>query len=299
VSAKASTQKKGDFVANTQGYLASNIMISVLVLVCATLVLHDVPAQGQTATIPSAEEQRLIQKAKDEVMKELRDGDFLKQQIQIGIQEYVQKQKDAQTAAQAEQARLANEKAKNVRRSSAARDHIYGNPDAPISLIEYSDYECPFCKNFHQTAKAIVKAFDGKVNWVYRHFPLSFHNPGAQKEAEASECINELGGNDAFWKYTDAIYERTKSNGNGFPLTQLGPLAKELGLDEQLFSQCYESGKYAGRVKEDLDEGTRIGITGTPGNIILSNQSGEVVLKAGAQPLEAFKSDIEKMLDRK
>lgn len=165
---------------------------------------------------------------------------FLRQQIQLGIQEYINKQKEAQVAAQAEQARLANEKVKNVRR--ATRDHIYGNPNAPISLIEYSDFECPFCKNFHKTAKDIVKTYDGKVNWVYRHFPLNFHNPGAQKQAEASECAEELGGNNAFWRYTDAVYERTKSNENGFPLTQLVPLAKELGLNEKQFAQCMKAG---------------------------------------------------------
>ena len=253
-------------------------------------------AQAQKEATPSLNEQQIIQKAKDEIMKELREGDFLKQQIQLGIQDYVKKQKEAQAAAQAEQARLASEKAKNVRRVSAARDHILGNPNAPISLIEYSDYECPFCKRFHETAKAIMKAYDGKINWVYRHFPLPFHNPGAEKEAEASECVNELGGNDAFWKYTDAVYERTKSNGNGFPLNQLGPLAKELGLDEKQFTQCYESGKYAARVKEDLDEGVKIGVAGTPANIILNNQTGQVVLKTGAQPFAAFKPEIDKMI---
>ena len=110
--------------------------------------------------------------------------------------------------------RQAAQQAKNVRPVSAERDHIYGNPDAPISLIEYSDFECPYCKRFHVTAKSVVEAFDGKVNWVYRHFPLAFHNPGAQKQAEASECASELGGNDAFWKYTDALYARTKSGGS-------------------------------------------------------------------------------------
>ena len=125
---------------------------------------------------------------------------------------------------------------------------------------------------------------------------MSFHNPGAQKQAEASECAYELGGNDAFWQYTDAVYERTQSNGNGFPLTQLVPLAKEFGLDEKRFSQCYESGKYAIRVKEDIEDGRKIGVTGTPANILLNNQTGKVVLKAGAQPFEAFKADIEKML---
>jgi predicted DsbA family dithiol-disulfide isomerase len=77
------------------------------------------------------------------------------------------------------------------------------------------------------------------------------------------------------------------------------PLAKELGLDEKRFTQCFESGRHEARVKEDVDEGGKIGITGTPANILLHNETGEVVLKTGAQPLDAFKPDIAKMLDKK
>lgn len=278
--------------------MSRTLFIAVL-FVLETLSLTESFAQGQAGTNPSSDERRLIQKAKEEIMKELSEGDFLKQQIELGIQDYFKKQREAQLAAQAEQTRLRNEQAKNVRRVSATRDHIYGNPNAPISLIEYSDFECPFCKQFHQTAKAIIKTYGDKVNWVYRHFPLNFHNPGAQKQAEASECAHELGGNDAFWKYTDAIYERTKSNGSGFPLNQLTPLAKELGLDGKQFTQCVETGKHEHRVKEDLAEGGKIGITGTPANILLHNKTGEVVLKSGAQPLEAFKPDIARMLEKK
>src|SRR5690349_16280049 len=169
----------------------------------------------QNATVSTPDEQRLIQKVKEEVMKELREGNFLSEQIELGIQNYIKKQEAAQVAARAEEERQAAQKANAIRRISASRDHIYGNPDAPISLVEYSDFECPFCKRFHSTAKEIIDAYGGKVNWVYRHFPLSMHNPGAEKQAEASECVAQLGGNDAFWKYANAIYARTQSNGNG------------------------------------------------------------------------------------
>jgi protein-disulfide isomerase len=257
-------------------------------------------AQQQSAPkIGTTDEQRLIQKLKEEIIKELREGDFLGQQIEIGIQKYIKKQQDAQAAARAEEQRVAAEKAKNVRRVSASRDHIHGNPNAPVSLIEYSDFECPFCKRFHVTAKEIINSYGGKVNWVYRHFPLSIHNPGAQKQAEASECVNQLGGNDAFWKFIDAIYARTQSNGNGFPLTQLVPLGKEIGLDEKQLKECLDSGKQASRVQEDIDEGARIGITGTPANILLHNNTGEVALKFGAHPLDAFKADVDRLLENK
>ena len=244
----------------------------------------------------TSDEQRMIQRIKEEVVKELKEEGFLREQIELGIQDYIKKQQQVQSAANAEKERMANEKAKKVRRVSSTRDHIYGDPNAPISLIEYSDSECPFCKRFHQTAKQIVDAYQGKVNWVYRHFPLSMHNPVAQKQAEAAECANELGGNDGFWKYNDTIYARTRSNGNGFPITALVPLATELGFDTERFRQCLESGRQANRVKEDINEGIQIGVTGTPATFLLNNKTGDVRVKTG-QKLEAFKADIEKMLE--
>lgn len=272
------------------------IFVASLV-VAELLFLSPAGAQQGAAQKTITDEQQLIQKIKQEVMQELREGEFLRQQIERGIQDYIKKQQQAKVAASARKERLANEKVKNVRRVSSARDHIYGNPQAEISIIEYSDFECPFCKRFHPTPKQIVEAYNGKVNWVYRHFPLSFHNPGAQKQAEASECANELGGNDAFWKYSDAIYDRTRSNGEGFPVANLTPLATEIGLDGELFRQCLDSGKYAARVNEDVAEGVKIGITGTPASILLHNQTGETRLKTGALPLAAFKADIGKMLE--
>jgi len=279
----------------------SALILAVIELLVFSAFNLDSLARAQQAPAPktgTTDEQRLIQKVKEEIMKELREGDFLGQQIEIGIQKYIKKQQDAQAAARAQQERVTAEKAKNVRRVSASRDHIYGNPNAPVSLIEYSDFECPFCKRFHATAKEIIDIYGGKVNWVYRHFPLPIHNPGAQIEAEASECVNELGGNEAFWKFTDAIYARTQSNGNGFPVTQLVPLGKEIGLDEKQIQECLSSGKGTARVQEDIDEANQIGITGTPANILLKNDTGEVALKSGALPVDAFKADIDRMLGK-
>lgn len=166
----------------------------------------------------------------------------------------------------------------------AADDWIRGNKDATFVLIEYSDLECPFCKSFHPTAKSLLEQ-NKDLMWVYRHYPLSFH-VNAQKEAEASECAGELGGNDAFWKYIDAIYERTTSNGTGFALDKLVPLAVELGINEARFKDCLDSGKQAQRVKDMMDKGTVAGITGTPGNVILNVKNGKTRLIPGAVPLD-------------
>jgi protein-disulfide isomerase len=245
-----------------------------------------------------------VERIKAEVMQELRTSDFLQQQIDASIQAYVTRERESRAKMQAEtqakdreeKERATQEQLQNVRRFTHTRDHIYGNPDAVISLIEYSDFECPFCKRFHGTARALVDQSDGQVNWIYRHFPLKFHNPGAQKEAEASECAYEQGGDDAFWQYANTLYERTRSGGKGFALDQLTPLAEEQGLDTSAFQVCLDSEKFAARVKEDLDEGSKAGITGTPGNILLNNVSGDVVLKTGAHPLAVFKDEIKNLL---
>jgi protein-disulfide isomerase len=205
--------------------------------------------------------------------------------VERGIVAFVEKQH------RAEQDRP-NQLAKNVPPPSK-NDHVYGNPGAPISLIEYSDFECPYCKRFHDTAKQVADGSNGQVNLIYRHFPLEFHNPGAQKQAEASECAAETsGGNDAFWKYTDAIYARTRSNGKGFPIENLVPLAVELGLDKTVFEQCLGSGKFARRVQQQLAEGQRAGIDGTPGNILFQRATGKTVALHGAQPYERFREAI-------
>ncbi len=91
-------------------------------------------------------------------------------------------------------------------------DHIYGNPDAPTKIVEYSDTECPFCKQFHPTIKRIIDESNGTIALVYRHFPLDSIHPKTRHEAEATECAADQGGNDMFWKYTDALFTATNSN---------------------------------------------------------------------------------------
>ncbi len=172
----------------------------------------------------------------------------------------------------------------------SASDHIRGAKNAKISLIEYSDFECPFCKQFQPTMQQLMKTYDGKINWVYRQYPLPIH-ANAEKEAESSECITELGGNDKFWSFADTIFERTTSNGNGFALDKLGPLAAELGVDQVQFQTCLDSNKYAKNVTENL---TKLQL-GTPTTFIM-DQKGNTKKIEGAVPIDIFKSAIDSSL---
>jgi len=280
---------------------ASRVLIVTMALALGTLLTPAAaPAQetGQGGT--TSDDERLIQELVREitrkVVEELRNGEFLREQIRLGIEEYVRDQQAAQAAARAEQARLANERLRNVRPPSPDRDHIYGDPDAPISLIEFSDFECPFCKQFHPTPKAIVDARPGQVNWVYRHFPLPMHEPGAQREAQAAECAAELGGDEAFWAYAEAIFARTTSNGDGFPAAGLAPLAAEIGLDEARFEACLNDNRHAERVLDDAAEASGLGVDSTPSVILRQNRTGEVRLRSGALPMDVYTADIEEML---
>lgn len=176
----------------------------------------------------------------------------------------------------------------------SSSDHIRGNANAKLSLVAYTDLECPFCQRFHPTAQELLKVYGDKIRLIYRHYPLPFH-ANAQKEAEASECIAQLGSNDSFWKYVDIIFERTTANGTGFALEKLGPLAAELGVNQEAFQTCLDSGKYEKLVKDSIAEGSAAGVSGTPSTFII-NSKGESQIVVGAQPIEAFKTVVDKAL---
>ncbi|MCH7529839.1 thioredoxin domain-containing protein [Patescibacteria group bacterium] len=179
-----------------------------------------------------------------------------------------------------------------------ANDHILGNPNADIVIVEYSDTECPFCKQFHSTMHQIIDEYgkDGTVAWVYRHFPLSQLHPKAPKEAEATECATEQGGNPAFWAYTDRLYEITPSN-NGLDLSLLPVIAEYVGLDKAQFQECLDSDRYKEVVENHFNEAIAAGGRGTPFNImIIGNEQIEI---PGAQPYLSLKTVIDQVLEKK
>ena len=184
-------------------------------------------------------------------------------------------------------------------RSVTVRDHILGNPNAQIKIIEFSDTECPFCKQFQVTMHRIMDTYgkDGEVAWVYRQYPVEQIHPKALKESEATECAGELGGNAGFWAYLDKIFEVTPSNDNLDP-AELPKIARTVGLETAAFESCLASGKYAARVAEDIQEALAVGAQGTPWTIVVAANGKQYPL-AGGQPYASVKALIDIALQEK
>lgn len=153
-------------------------------------------------------------------------------------------------------------------RPVSSEDHILGNPNAKITIVEYSDIECPYCKVFHDTMHKVVNDSKGEVAWVFRHYPIPQLHPKAFREAEATECAFEQGGNDLFWKYLDRMFEVTPSN-NGLEESELPKMAEYIGLDVSVFNTCLNSGKFKDKIQADIDDGSKVGVNGTPSSFVL------------------------------
>lgn len=260
-------------------------MKKILVLIAMLATAIPVPA-ASGELVPTDQEADLI-------IQKLEESGKLDAAFDRAIQRFSVRQQQAQRKQQEEQAARKREMNKNVRKPDPGRDHLLGDKGAEVTLIEFSDYECPYCKQFNGVPQAVVKRLGGRVNFVWRHFPLDFHNPMAHREADAAECVAKLGGNDAFWGYTDVVMARTGSNGKGMPANGGDPLlalASELKLDAMAFKKCLDSGEMSLRVDDDRNDGLRSGISGTPGVIIYNNKTGKTEFINGALPVEALEA---------
>lgn len=175
-----------------------------------------------------------------------------------------------------------------------AEDHIRGNPNAPILIIEYSDYDCPFCKQFHETMQRIMEEYGagGRVAWVYRHFPLESLHPSAPHIAEASECVASLAGNDAFWKFSDLIFGEREMN-ELTNMARLEEFATTAGAKLEDFESCMDTREKRGEVEEDFDNAVALGARGTPYSIILIGN--EQIVINGAQPYTVVKQMLDSL----
>ena len=161
------------------------------------------------------------------------------------------------------------------------RDRLRGNPNAPVTIVEFSDFQCPYCLKVEATLKDLLARYDGKVKLSYRDFPMRTLHPRAQRAAEAAKCAAEQG---KFWEFHDALFaDQSKLDDAGLQAT-----GKKLGLNEKTFQVCLTSGKVADAIEQDLQDGSKVGVAGTPGFFI----NGEFV--NGAQP----EDDFVKIIDR-
>ena len=178
---------------------------------------------------------------------------------------------------------------------SADDDAVLGDPNAPITLIEFSDFQCPFCRKFYkETLPQIKKDYllTGKAKLVYRDFPLVQIHPGATPAAEGAECAKEQG---KFWEMHDAIFDEQEKLGSGtvqFTALDVKKWAAKIGLNASKFNQCLDSGKYKQEVEKDTADGSAAGVTGTPAIFV----NGRLIV--GAQPFAAFKVIIDEELKK-
>jgi len=165
-------------------------------------------------------------------------------------------------------------------------DHVRGNGDAKVTIIEFSDFECPFCARLHPTLARIIDE-DKDVKWIFRHFPLTSHSR-AFGAAVASECIAKLGSNDAFWNFADAVFDDQGKLGNSL----YEEMARTAGIDTSVFNTCTKDKSIASEVQADLDEVINIGGRGTP-FVVVVTASGKLTTFSGALPYEQIKSLVD------
>lgn len=172
-----------------------------------------------------------------------------------------------------------------------ADDHILGNPNADVVIVEFSDIDCPFCQVFHETMGRIVDTYgkDGKVAWVYRNFPLDQLHPEARLKAESAECVASLAGNEAYWGYLDALFAREETGAD------LPAIAAEFGVDEAAFTACVSEERFAAKVQAHYDDAFAAGGRGTPYSIAIA-KNGDTFVINGAQPYEVVKQVIDTIL---
>jgi protein-disulfide isomerase len=166
-------------------------------------------------------------------------------------------------------------------------DHVRGSKNAKVVLYEWSDFECPFCGRFHPTMLQLMDEYEGKVAWVYRHFPLSFH-PSAEPAALAAECAAEQG---KFWEFADELFANQTRLGDAL----YAELVADLKLNKAKFDSCMSEKKYLSKVNAQFQDGSAAGVSGTPGTVIVA-PDGSKQLVPGAVPYAQLKAMVDAAL---
>lgn len=191
----------------------------------------------------------------------------------------------------------ASEEATGVPRPVTEDDYILGNPNAPIVMIEYSDYDCPFCKQFHNTMHQIMDEYGvtGRVAWVYRQFPLAQLHPNSPRVSEAALCVGDIGGNSAFWNFSDQVFEEREID-EATNVTKLLEYAEDAGVSADDYLACMEEGRMADAVEASIRDGFNAGARGTPYTVLLVGNQQAVI--NGAQPYESVKAIVSNLIEQ-
>ncbi len=172
--------------------------------------------------------------------------------------------------------------------------YVEGNESAPITLIEYSDFECPFCQRFHDagTVDQILKSYGKDVNVVFKNFPLNSIHPLAQKAAEGALCVAKIKWADAYYSYVDKVFSSKDPSVAG-----ITKVALELGISQSTLENCMSDEAIAQRVEKELTEwNTLFGVTGTPATVVLNTKTGKWKLISGALPFASFEAAIKELI---
>lgn len=182
-----------------------------------------------------------------------------------------------------------------VSRPVSEADYIRGNPNAPILMVEYSDYDCPFCKQYQETMNRIMDEYGvtGRLAWVYRQFPLAELHPNSPKISEAALCVGDIGGNESFWSFTDLIFE-SRNIDEPTNVTKLPQYAESAGVSQKEYIDCMDSGRMKDEVVSQIEDGFNSGARGTPYTILIVGSQQAVI--NGAQPYEVVKGIVDNLI---
>jgi len=219
-------------------------------------------------------------------------GAHLKTQVISALDEYIQ---DQQNAAQKQAAKASEPKI--ITADLSDDDAVEGDSDAKVTIVEFSDFQCPYCSKFYTDAyQDILKDYinTGKVKLIFRDLPLDFH-PGAMPAALAAECARDQGGDEAYFKMHDKLFADQKTifadTSKEAMDKALKNAANQIGLNASAFASCYDSKKYQSEIEKDKNDAAKVGITGTPAFVI----NGTYI--SGARPYATFKAAIDKALE--
>jgi len=166
-------------------------------------------------------------------------------------------------------------------------DWVRGDRGADVSVVEFSDIDCPFCSRFHTTMKTVLEKYDGQINWVYRDFPLDALHPQARDKSIAAECVGKLAGNDAYWTYLDGLFASSAAD-------EVTAEATKLGIDAAAFEECRQDPSIAEGVSDEVAQAARAGGSGTPYSVIVAGD--QTIPVNGALPEQQLTALIEQAL---